>query len=226
MSVATRCEPGSPRTRWRRRASRRCDQGDRGEHAREALLELGGGRGAEGDARVADLAARPGESLRDRLVADEERARDRRRVEPGDEPERQRDLRVRRERRGGSTCRSARGARRGTPPPRNRGWARAVASRRSSRPRARRRAWSIARRRAVVVIQPPGFAGRPSRGQRSSAIAKASWTASSAASTSPNARTNVAIARACSSRKTRSTASGPGADGSDPLLTRQASCGS
>jgi hypothetical protein len=48
-----------------------------------------------------------------------------------------------------------------------------------------RRSRSIARLRAVVTSQPPGLSGVPSRGQRSAAMANASWTASSARSKSP-----------------------------------------
>ena len=48
-----------------------------------------------------------------------------------------------------------------------------------------RRMRSIARLRAVVISQPVGLAGTPSRGQRSAAIANASCAASSASSMSP-----------------------------------------
>ncbi len=54
----------------------------------------------------------------------------------------------------------------------------------SSSVRARRKR-SIALFRATRVIQAPGLSGIPSRGQRSSATTNASWTASSAASKSP-----------------------------------------
>ncbi len=47
-------------------------------------------------------------------------------------------------------------------------------SRSFSAPRRSRRRRSIALLRAVRMIQPPGFGGTPSRGQRSSAIANAS----------------------------------------------------
>src|SRR3954468_18461011 len=60
----------------------------------------------------------------------------------------------------------------------------------------------MARFFAVVTIQPPGFGGAPSAGQRSDAIANASWTASSATSMSPKRRTRVATAWPDSSRKT------------------------
>lgn len=46
----------------------------------------------------------------------------------------------------------------------------------------------IARLRAVVTNQAPGFAGAPLRGHRSAAIAKASCAASSARSKSPRSR--------------------------------------
>ena len=79
----------------------------------------------------------------------------------------------------------------------------AWAWRSSRRPSRRRR--SIARLRAVVMIHPAGLGGTPPEGQRSSAIAKASWTASSATSMSPKTRTRTATARPYCSRKTRST---------------------
>src|SRR5439155_13995695 len=60
---------------------------------------------------------------------------------------------------------------------------------------------SMARLRAVVVIQAPGLGGRPAAGQRSTAMAKASWTASSAMSMSPKRRTRVAVDRPDSDRK-------------------------
>src|SRR2546430_16638629 len=59
----------------------------------------------------------------------------------------------------------------------------------------------MARLRAVVVIQAPGLGGRPAAGQRSTAMAKASWTASSAMSMSPKRRTRVAVDRPDSDRK-------------------------
>ena len=58
----------------------------------------------------------------------------------------------------------------------------------------------MARLRAVVVIQPPGFGGVPVTGQRSAAMANASATASSARSMSPRTRTRVAVQRPTSRR--------------------------
>ena len=58
----------------------------------------------------------------------------------------------------------------------------------------------MARLRAVVVIQAPGFGGRPAAGHRSTATANASWTASSARSMSPRTRTRVATHRPYSCR--------------------------
>src|SRR4051812_26282434 len=81
-------------------------------------------------------------------------------------------------------------------------------TRRSARFSRRRR--SIARRRAVSAIQAAGLGGTPSRGQRSSATTKASWTASSARSRSPNARARAATAWPDSRRNRRSIAA-PGA---------------
>ena len=71
----------------------------------------------------------------------------------------------------------------------------------------RRRSRSIARFRAVVTIQAPGFAGTPSRGQRSAAIVNASWTASSARSKSPSAPIRIETARPNSSRNAWATGS-------------------
>ena len=72
-----------------------------------------------------------------------------------------------------------------------------------------RRMRSIARLRAVVTSQAPGFAGTPSRGQRSAATANASWAASSARSKSPRKPTSAASTRPHSSRKTCSTSALP-----------------
>ena len=91
-----------------------------------------------------------------------------------------------------------------------------VASRASasvfSTSRFRRRSRSIARLRAVVVIQAPGLSGTPRAGQVSSALMNASWTASSARSKSPSTRMSVATARPCSSRNRRSTTSWAASD--------------
>src|SRR3954470_6723081 len=70
---------------------------------------------------------------------------------------------------------------------------------------ASRRSRSIARLRAVVMIQPAGLGGGPVAGQRSTATANASWTASSATAMSPKTRTRTATGWPYSSRKTRST---------------------
>src|SRR3954465_15915698 len=67
----------------------------------------------------------------------------------------------------------------------------------------------MARLRAVVVMQPPGFGGMPVSGQRSAAIANASATASSATSTSPRMRISVAVQRPASRRKTAARSSLP-----------------
>ena len=53
----------------------------------------------------------------------------------------------------------------------------------------------MARLRAVVMIQPPGFGGTPSPASAACATTNASWTASSAMSMSPKRRTRVATAR-------------------------------
>jgi len=69
---------------------------------------------------------------------------------------------------------------------------------------ASRRSRSIARLRAVVMIHPAGAGGIPLSGQRATAVANASCTASSARSMSPNTRASTATARPYSRRKTRS----------------------
>src|SRR6476646_7417945 len=79
---------------------------------------------------------------------------------------------------------------------------------RSSREASRRRR-SIARLRAVVMIQPAGLGGSPLAGQRPTAVANASWTASSATSMSPKTPTRTATARPYCSRKTRSISGAP-----------------
>src|SRR5215472_18457857 len=68
----------------------------------------------------------------------------------------------------------------------------------------------MARLRAVVVIHAPGLGGNPVCGQRSTAVVKASWTASSARSISPKRRIRVATQRPYSARKTRSISAGDG----------------
>jgi hypothetical protein len=55
-----------------------------------------------------------------------------------------------------------------------------------------RRSTSIARLRATVMSQPPGLAGTPSAGQRSTASAIASWAQSSASVQSPVTRIRAA----------------------------------
>src|SRR6266849_6485291 len=82
---------------------------------------------------------------------------------------------------------------------------RTAASLSRSRPRDSRRRRSMARLRAVVVIQPPGLGGRPSPGHLPRAMANASCTASSAMSMSPKTRIRAATDRPDSSRKIRPT---------------------
>src|SRR5215471_2256054 len=86
----------------------------------------------------------------------------------------------------------------------------------------------MARLRAVVMSQPVGLAGSPSRGQRSAATANASAAASSASSMSPRMPTSVASTRPHWSRKTASSATeasvedGPHLDrGAGPGLLEQ-----
>src|SRR5947207_4042123 len=66
----------------------------------------------------------------------------------------------------------------------------------------------MARLRAVVVIQPPGFGGTPWTGHCSAATANASATESSARSMSPRTRISVAVQRPASRRKMSARASG------------------
>src|SRR5205809_2816715 len=80
-----------------------------------------------------------------------------------------------------------------------------AASLSSSRPRDSRRKRSMARLRAVVVIQAPGLGGSPSPGHLRRATANASCTASSATSMSPKTRIKAAMDRPDSSRKIRPT---------------------
>src|SRR5688500_16962975 len=74
-----------------------------------------------------------------------------------------------------------------------------LASRRDSR-----RMRSIALLPAVVVSHAPGLGGKPSTGHRSTAVRRASLTASSATSRSPKRRASEATTRPCSSRTIRS----------------------
>ena len=73
--------------------------------------------------------------------------------------------------------------------------------------RARRRSASIAWNRPADTSHALGLVGTPSRGQHSSAAAKASCSASSARSKSPRRRISVARMRRESERQTASTAS-------------------
>src|SRR5712691_10284963 len=82
----------------------------------------------------------------------------------------------------------------------------------SSRPRDSRRRRSMARLRAVVVIQPPGLGDRPSSGHLDAAMANASCTASSATSMSPKTLIRAATDRPASARKIRPTSAAPGRD--------------
>src|SRR5215217_1727567 len=85
----------------------------------------------------------------------------------------------------------------------SRAWRRAAWAWRSARDASRRRR-SMARLRAVVMIHPAGLGGAPASGQRCTAVANASWTASSATSMSPKVPTRTATARPYCSRNTRS----------------------
>src|SRR5260370_26093366 len=75
----------------------------------------------------------------------------------------------------------------------------------------------MARLRAVVVIQPPGFGGTPWVGHCSAAMANASATASSARSMSPRTRIKVAVQRPASPRKMSARSGMCGSDLDGPL---------
>src|SRR5438552_3629421 len=97
-----------------------------------------------------------------------------------------------------------------------------AASLSSSRPRDSRRRRSMARLRAVVVIQPPGLGGSPSPGHLRSATANASCTASSARSMSPKTRIRAATDRPDSSRKMRPTSASSTLGGASTSCTLSA----
>src|ERR671918_2507744 len=89
----------------------------------------------------------------------------------------------------------------------------------SCRPRVSRRIRSMARLRAVVVIQPPGLGGRPLPGHLRRATANASCTASSATSMSPKTRIRAATDRPDSSRKIRPTSPSSSLGAASPSRT-------
>src|SRR3989442_15813162 len=94
-----------------------------------------------------------------------------------------------------------------------------VTSLSSCLPRDSRRRRSMARLRAVVVIQPPGLGGRPSLGHLSRATANGSCTASSATSMSPKTRIRAATDRPDSSRKIRPTSAPSSLGAASPSRT-------
>jgi hypothetical protein len=75
------------------------DQVQGGEHGAEPVGQLGVGRYQVGDARVPDLALRPDEPLLHGRLGGEERARDLRRLEAAQGPQRERHSRLRSKRR-------------------------------------------------------------------------------------------------------------------------------
>src|ERR671937_579731 len=87
------------------------------------------------------------------------------------------------------------------------------------RPRDSRRRRSMAWRRAVVVIQPPGLGGTPSPGHLPRATVNASCTASSARSMSPKTPIRAASDRPDSSRKIRPTSAASSLAAASPSPT-------
>ena len=182
------------------------DEVEDGEHRAQPLGQQVVGRDAERDARVADLLLCAHEPLRHRRLGDEERVRDLGRRQAGDLAQRQRDPRLGRER-GMAAGEDEREpvvgdrahvvllGRKGLEPRQQLGLAgeRLLAAQPVDRTVARGR--DDPRARAST--------GVPSRGQRSSAVVKASCTASSASWMSPRTRVSAATARPHSSRKTR-----------------------
>src|SRR5690625_919724 len=100
-------------------------------------------------------------------------------------------------------------------------WRSAACACLSSRDASRRRR-SIARLRAVVMIQPAGLGGITDSGQRCVAVANASATASSAMSRSPKWRVSTATARPYSSRNTAAMSSTVLSAGSDSAIDGRA----
>ena len=184
------------------------DQVDDREHRGEPVGQQVRGRHAERDPGGPDLALRAHEPLRHRRLGDEEGARDLVGRQAAERPQRERDLRVERERR------VAAGEEQLEPLVRDRRRRPSSSSVASGTSSSRvfaasvrsRRMRSIARLRAVVTSHARGLAGAPSRGQRSAAIANASWAASSARSKSPRKPIRAARTRPHSSRKTCSRA--------------------
>ena len=84
---------------WRWAVARIEDEVDRGEDGAEAVGQEMIGRDAQRDRRVADLALRSHEPLRERCLGNEEAACDLGRRQPAHEAERERDLRLRCKRR-------------------------------------------------------------------------------------------------------------------------------
>ena len=89
--------PGEPAARGRRVALVE-DQVNHREDRRDSVGQVGPGGYAVGDPRVPDLAFRPDQPLSHRRLGDEERAGDLRGAQAAEQPERQRDLRLPRER--------------------------------------------------------------------------------------------------------------------------------
>ncbi len=174
-------------------------QVEHGEHGTRALRQQVRRRNAVRDAGVADLVLGPHQSLRHGRLGHEERACDLGSRQPGERAQRERDLRLDRQRRMAAredqpqaVVLDAAVVRVG----------REVRERQARRPPAAWRLPSLARRRrsrarlrAVVVSHAPGLRGTPSRPHVSSASVKASCAHSSARSQSPTPRINVATTR-------------------------------
>jgi hypothetical protein len=195
-------------------------QVDRVERGGQALGQRLVARHPERDPRSPDLRLRAYQALRHGGLGDEEGVGDLGRRKAAYHPQRQRHLRIGRERRmtaGEDEPQPLVGHARGhgsSPSGSSSSVKVNAASAASCALWSRRtRSWrsrSMARLRATATIHAAGSRGTPARGQRSSAVVNASCTASSARSQSPTARISAATARPKCSRNRRSTAPAAG----------------
>ena len=170
------------------------------KHGVEPFMQLAQRWNLIGNARVANLGLRTDDALRDRGRRREKRAGNLLRREAAHFAQRERDLRVGRER-GVTTGKDESKAvvfdlvviqfGRGVMLVASR----SVTSMSFASNRARRLTRSMDLKRPVEMSHARGLAGIPSSGQRSTAVANASWSASSARSKSPSSRMSVASTR-------------------------------